>query len=83
MIGVVPLTPYKKPEYRDLTPAELLFNRQVNRRRWVVEQGIAHLRTWKGLKTGYRRPLRKAGRTLQTVLKLQMYRRHSKDVRLV
>lgn len=27
-IGVVPLTPDKKPEYRDLTPTELLFNRQ-------------------------------------------------------
>jgi len=78
-IGVVALTPYKKPEYRDLTTAELLFNQQVNRRRWVIEQGIAHLRSWKVLKTGYRRPLRKADRTLQTVLKLQMYRRHSKE----
>ncbi|PRY52897.1 transposase family protein [Glycomyces artemisiae] len=78
-IGVVPLTPVKKPEYRELTDTELLFSRQVNRRRWVVEQGIAHLRTWKVLKTGYRRPLPKADRTLQTVLKLQMYRRHSKE----
>ncbi|THV29658.1 transposase family protein [Glycomyces paridis] len=76
-IGIVPLTPFKKLEYRELTAAELLFNRQVNRRRWVVKQGIAHLRTWKILRIGYRRPLRKADQTLQTVLKLQMYRRHT------
>ncbi len=76
-LGVVPLTPYRKPEYRELTAAERLFNRQVNRRRWVVEQGIAHLRSWKVLATGYRRPLPKADRTLQTVIKLQMYRHHS------
>jgi hypothetical protein len=76
-LGVVPLTPYRKPEYRDLTVAERLFNRQVNGRRWVVEQGIAHLRSWKVLATGYRRPLPKADRTLQTVIKLQMYRHHS------
>jgi hypothetical protein len=76
-LGVVPLTPYRKPEYRDLTLAERLFNRQVNQRRWVVEQGIAHLRSWKVLATGYRRPLLKADRTLQAVIKLQMYRHHS------
>jgi hypothetical protein len=58
-LGVVPLTPYRKPEYRELTAAEGLFNRQVNQRRWVVEQGIAHLRSWKILATGYRRPLPK------------------------
>ncbi|GAB3993925.1 hypothetical protein GCM10029992_06870 [Glycomyces albus] len=78
-VGVVPLTPFKKPEYRELTVAERLFNRGVNRRRWIVEQGIAHCRSWKVLGTGYRRPLRKADRTLQTVLKLQMYRHHSKE----
>jgi hypothetical protein len=76
-LGVVPLTPYRKPDYRELTAAERLFNRQVNQRRWVVEQGIAHLRSWKVLATGYRRPLPKADRTLQTVIKLQMYRHHS------
>ena len=76
-LGVVPLTPYRKPEDRDLTAAEGLFNRQVNQRRWVVEQGIAHLRSWKILTTGYRRPLPKADRTLPTVIKLQMYRHHS------
>jgi hypothetical protein len=73
----VPLTPYRKPEYRDLTAAECPFNRQVNQRRWVVEQSIAHLRSWKILTTGYRRPLPKADRTLPTVIKLQMYRYHS------
>lgn len=78
-LGVVPLTPYRKPEYRDLTDTELLFNRQVNRRRWVVERGIAHLRSWKILKTGYRRPLHRADRTLQTVIRLQMYRLHSQE----
>ncbi|MFG3343168.1 transposase family protein [Glycomyces sp. NPDC048151] len=78
-LGVVPLTPYRKPEYRELTAAEGLFNRQVNQRRWVVEQGIAHLRSWKVLATGFRRPLPKADRTLQTVIKLQMYRHHSKE----
>jgi aminoglycoside phosphotransferase (APT) family kinase protein len=59
-LGIVPLTPYRKPAYRELTTAELLFNHQVNQRRWVVEQGIAHLRSWKILATGYRRPLPKA-----------------------
>jgi hypothetical protein len=58
-LGVVPLTPYRKPEYRDLTVTEGLFNRHVNQRRCVVEQGISHLRSWKILTTGYRRPLRK------------------------
>lgn len=44
-----------------------------------TEQGIDHLRSWKVLKTGFRRPLRKADRTLQAVLKIQVYQRHSKD----
>lgn len=75
--GVVPLTPHRKLEHRELTVAELLFNRQVNQRRWVVEWGIDHLRSWRILATGYRWPLPKADRTLQTVIKLQMYRHHS------
>ncbi|WP_158630314.1 transposase family protein [Glycomyces terrestris] len=52
-LGVVPLTPYRKPECRELTVAERLFNRQVNRRCWVVEQGIAHPPSWKVLAIGY------------------------------
>lgn len=78
-IGVAPLTPFRKPAYRELTVAELWFNRQVNRRRYVVERGIAHLRSWKVLKTGYRRPLHLIDRTLQCVIRLQMYRHHSKE----
>lgn len=38
---------------------------------------IAHLRSWKVLATGCRRPLPKADRALQTVIKPQMYRHHS------
>ena len=78
-IGVVPLTPFRKPAYRELTVAERWFNRQVNRRRSVVERGIAHLRSWKVLKTGYRRPLHLIDRTLQCVIRLQMYRHHSNE----
>lgn len=44
-LGVVPLTPHRKPRYRELAVAELLFNRQVNQRRGVVERGITHLRS--------------------------------------
>ena len=75
----MPLTSYRKPEYREFTAAEGWCNRQLNRRRWLVEQGIAHLRSRKVLRTGYRRPLHPIDWTLQRVIRLQMYRYHPKE----
>ncbi|MFC4337667.1 transposase family protein [Salininema proteolyticum] len=78
-IGKVPITPVRKPAYRNLTEEEREFNRGIKSHRAAVERGISHLRNWRILATGYRRPLRYLYRTSQTVMKLEQYAIHPEE----
>src|SRR5918911_1242100 len=53
-VGNNMITPIKKPLHRDLLDWEKEFNTQVNKIRWIIEQVIAHLKTWRILDTDYR-----------------------------
>ena len=46
-VGNNMITPIKKPPHRDLLDWEKEFNTQVNKIRWIIEQVIAHLKTWR------------------------------------
>jgi hypothetical protein len=67
------ITPIKKPPYRDLLDWEKEFNTAVNKIRYLIEQTIANLKTWRILHTGYRRPLATSTTTISTVIALQFY----------
>ncbi|WP_259460443.1 hypothetical protein [Propionibacterium australiense] len=46
----------------------------MNKLRAPVERAIAHLKTWKTLHTGYRRPLNTFPQTLTAVIALEFYK---------
>lgn len=73
-IGNHMLTPYRKPAYRDLLEWEKEYNAQINRVRYVIEQTIANLKTWRTLHTDYRRPLATFKETISTVIALHFYK---------
>ena len=73
-VGHGMLTPIKKPTHRQLLDWEKEFNRQVNKIRYVIEQVIAHFKTWRILHTDYRRPLETFRETIDTVIALHFYR---------
>ena len=50
-VGNNMITPIKKTPHRDLLDWEKEFNTQVNKIRWIIEQVIAHLKTWRILDT--------------------------------
>lgn len=56
-IGNDMITPIKKPAHRGLLDWEKQFNTAVNKIRYLIEQTIANLKTWRILHTDYRRPL--------------------------
>ncbi len=66
-------TPIRKPADRDLLDWEKEFNTQVNKIRYLIEQTIAHLKTWRILHTDYRRPLATFTATITTVIALHFY----------
>jgi alkylated DNA repair dioxygenase AlkB len=72
-VGNGMITPIKKPTYRDLLDWEKEFNKQVNKIRWVIEQVIANLKTWRILHTDYRRPIDTFPTTISTVIALHFY----------
>lgn len=72
-VGSGMITPIKKPIYRDLLDWEIEFNTQINKIRWVVEQAIADLKTWRILHTDYRRPIATFATTISTVIALYFY----------
>jgi hypothetical protein len=49
------------------------FNKQVNKIRCVIEQGIAHFKTWRIVPTGYRRPLATFHDAISAVVTLHFY----------
>lgn len=72
--GCGPLTPYRKPPGRDLTPVRKACNHALNRLRAAVERAIAHLVNWKILDLGYRGRLTEFPDVLRTVTNLEIYR---------
>jgi hypothetical protein len=74
-VGNSMITPIKKPPYRDLLDWEKEFNTQVNKIRWVIEQVIAHLKTWRILDTDYRRPIDTFRTTISAVIALHFWSR--------
>lgn len=72
-IGNNMLTPFRKPAERDLLDWEKDFNTQVNKIRWMIEQTIANLKTWRILHTDYRRPINTFPTTISTVIALHFY----------
>ncbi|MFV2013740.1 MULTISPECIES: transposase family protein [unclassified Micromonospora] len=73
-VGDGMITPYKKPKGGELAERQKECNRQVNKIRWVVEQVIANLKTWRILHTDYRRPLSTFTETISCVIGLHFYR---------
>jgi hypothetical protein len=72
-VGNGMITPIKKPTHRDLLDWEKEFNKQVNKIRWIIEQVIANLKTWRILHTDYRRPIDTFSATISTVIALHFY----------
>jgi DDE superfamily endonuclease len=68
------LTPVKKPPKGELSPAQIKENKHLSGIRSAVERAIAHLKNWKILAIGYRRPLRKLALCLAAVAALEFYR---------
>jgi DDE superfamily endonuclease len=68
------VTPVRKPPNGEHSPAQIDANKQLSGLRVVVEHCIAHLKNWKILATGYRRPLRKLAVCLAAVTALEFYR---------
>jgi hypothetical protein len=73
-VGNKMITPIKKPVHRDLLEWEKEFNTQINKIRWIIEQVIAHLKTWRILDTDYRRPIETFHATISTVIALHFWR---------
>ncbi|MGH3525009.1 MAG: transposase family protein [Mycobacterium sp.] len=67
------ITPIKKPVHRGLLDWEKEFNTQINKIRYVIEQTIAHFKTWRIMHTDYRRPLATFATTISAVIGLHFY----------
>ena len=72
-IGNNMLTPFRKPEGSELLDWQKEFNKQVDKIRYVVEQVIAHFKTWRIMHTDYRRPLATFPETISAVVALHFY----------
>jgi hypothetical protein len=68
------ITPFKKPKGGELLDWQKEFNTGVNKIRWKVEQVISHLKNWKIISTGYRRPIDTFPATITAVVALHFYR---------
>lgn len=72
--GIGMIIPDRKPPGGELTDSQKAYNHSVNRIRAAVERAIAHLKSWKILKTGYHRIMREFPDILRTVTMLEIYR---------
>jgi hypothetical protein len=69
------ITPIKKPPHRDLLDWEKEVNTQVNKIRWIIEQVIAHLKTWRILHIDYQHlPRHDLSRYCALLLELRLMR---------
>jgi hypothetical protein len=73
-VGNGMLTPYKKPAGGGLNDWQKEYNSQINKTRWIIEQVIANLKTWRILHTDYRRPIKTFRETISCVIALHFYR---------
>ena len=73
-LGLGMLTPQRRLPRGELTEQEKENNKFINSARAIVEQTIAHVKTWRILHTDYRRPLETQATTLAAVLALEFYR---------
>jgi len=73
LAGTGVITPIRKPPHRDLSDSEKQFNTGVNMTRDVIEQTIAHFKTWRICTptTGDHCTFRT---TISTVIALHFYR---------
>jgi hypothetical protein len=67
------ITPIQKPAHRDLLDWEKEFNTQINKIRYVIERTIANFKTWRIMRTDYRRPLATFNTTISTAIALHFY----------
>ena len=58
----------------ELSEAAKEENKSVNRIRQVVEQTIAHIKSWRILHTDYRRPLHTFEQTITAALSLHVFK---------
>jgi hypothetical protein len=72
-LGNAMITPIRKPADRGLLGWEKEFNTQINKIRYVIEQVIANLKTWRITHTDYRRPIETFTETISTVIALHFY----------
>ena len=68
------ITPYKKPPNGELSEAAEEANKSISRIRQVVEQTIAHIKSWRILHTDYRRPLHTFEQTITAALSLYVFK---------
>jgi hypothetical protein len=73
-LGEPVVMPVKTPKNGDLSPAQKAANKHFSGLRAAVERCIAHLKNWKIIATGYRRPLQKLAICLLAVTGLEFYR---------
>ena len=73
-VGNGMITPFKKPAGGELLDWQKEFNTAINKIRWKIEQVISHLKNWKILTTGYRRPLETFPEAISAVIGLQFFR---------
>jgi hypothetical protein len=73
-VGNDMITPFKKPAGGELLDWQKVFNAEVNKIRWVIEQVISHFKNWRIMHTDYRRPLKTFATTISAVIGLHFYR---------
>jgi hypothetical protein len=73
-VGNGMITPIKKPAHRTLLDWEKELNTAINKIRYLIEQAIANVKTWRILHTDYRRPLATFNETISAVVALEFYR---------
>jgi len=73
-IGNDMITPFRKPAGGVLLDWQKEFNTAVNKIRYVIEQVIAHFKTWRIMHTDYRRPIETFPETISAVIGLHFYR---------
>lgn len=78
-LGEPVVTPLKKPPGGNLSAAQKKANKHLSGIRAAVERAIAHLKNWKILATGYRRPLRKLSICLAAITALEFYRLNRRE----
>jgi hypothetical protein len=74
LLGNGMITPFRKPEGRELLDWQKEFNTEVNKIRWMIEQVISHFKNWTIMHTDYRRPLNTFTTTISAVIGLHFYR---------